>query len=307
MVSFERVLEVAQKFVQWRDKQGLAEFGVDIFTGYCCDSPLAFQAQQFNRKAGATSWQYLPVNGMEFRSERELRQLLLSWKENGVTSIGVTFYGLRKFHDYWSNRPGDFDYTLLIAKTAADLGLHRQETIFLSKDGIGDIPDLIDLLDSIPGKKSRSICPWDYRGRGKKLEEERVLISQVEALPEHMRKCINPRYLSEADWIREIEAGNAPRKNRRYYLISLWEDNIAQLESTDSGEILQQMRDEDERLYQAIPSLSTLAQLYGQMNGKKVYWLRDLEWKWIDLYLTAHPEIDQAGRFNDLDSIVLWH
>lgn len=306
-VPFARAKDVAEKFLRWRNEQGLEDLGVDIITGYSCDSPNALEAQLFSKQAGAASWWYLPANGNAMRSEEELRQFLQSRKDEGVTSVGVTFYGLKDFHDKWAGRDGDWEFTMLIARTAADLGLHRQETIFLSKDANKDIPDLVDLLDKIPGEKGRTICPWDYRGRGKKLEDQRVHASQVEALPEHIRCCISGKYRSEADWISAIEAGDYPRKKRRVYLLSVWEENIDWLESTDCGQILQKMRNEDELFYQSIPSLPTLAQLYGQRNGKRFYWLRDLEWKWTDLFLTAHPSIHPAGKFTDLDSSILWH
>ena len=313
-VSFERVKALGEKFLRWRNEQGLNDLVLDVENGYSCDSPEDDEGKHIGKETGAYSWRYLSANGMKLRSKDDLRQYIQKRKEMGISRVGVTFYGMREFHDKWAGRIGDWDYMMLIAQTAAELELERQENIFISKSGIDDMTPLVELLDTIPGHKNRSIFPWDYRGRGKKLEEERVLASQVEALPENVRQYINQDtkrykryYLSEAEWIKAINAGNYPRKDKRVYIISVWEDNIDYLEATDCGEILQRMRDEDEQLYRAIPSLPTLAQLYGQKLGKRLYWLRDLEWKWIDLYLKAHPEIDPAGRFNDLDSVILWH
>lgn len=313
-VSFDRVKALGEKFLKWRNEQGFNDLTIDVETGYSCDSTEDTEVKLIGKETGTCSWWYLSANGMDFRSEDDLKRYFQKRKEMGIKRIGVTFYGMREFHDKWAGREGDWDYTLLIAKTAAELGLERQETIFLSKSGIDDMTPLVELLDTIPGEKNRIICPWDYRGRGKKLEEERILASQIKALPEHVRQYINqdPRrykryYLSEAEWISKINTGNYPQKDKRVYIISVWEDNIDWLETTDCDQILQNMRDEDEQLYRAIPSLPTLAQLYGQKSGKRIYWLRDLEWKWIDLYLKAHPKIDPAGRFNDLDCVILWH
>lgn len=313
-VSFDRVKALGEQFLRWKDTLSYEDPAIDIITGYSCDSSEDVESAQFCKEAGATSWSYLAANGMELKAKTELEQFLLARKEMGITKVGVTFYGMREFHDKWADRKGDWDYTMLIAQTAAELGLERQETVFLSKSGIADIPHLIDLLDTLPGKNDRCLAPWDYRGRGKQLEDERVLASQVKTLPDNVRQYINQDlknsrrcYLSEAEWISAIEAGNYPRKDRRVYIISVWQDNIDHLESTDCDQILQKLRDEDEQLYTAIPSLPTLAQLYGQKSGKRIYWIRDLEWKWIDLYLKAHPQINPAGRFDDLDSMILWH
>ena len=72
-------------------------------------------------------------------SESELERLMEARKATGITSIGLTFYGLRDFHDRWAGRNGDWDLIMMAARVSAELGLHRQETIFLSKDNIGDI------------------------------------------------------------------------------------------------------------------------------------------------------------------------
>ncbi|MCE5323628.1 sigma-70 family RNA polymerase sigma factor [bacterium] len=313
-VSFDRMKALGKKFLRWRDAHSFDDLAIDIITGYSCDSSEDIEGRLFCKAAGATNWSYLPTNGMELRTKTELEQYLLARKEMGITTVGITFYGMKDFHDKWAGRSGDWDYTMLIAKTAAELGLKRQETIFLSKKGVDGIPSLVELLDQIAGMTGRCICPWDYRGRGKHLEDERVLDVQVKALPENVLRYINQGinnrgrcYLSEGEWVSAIEAGKYPRKDRRVYLISVWPDNIEWLESADCDSILQKMRDEDEQLHTAIPSLPTLARLYGKKSGKRIYWVRDLEWKWIDLYLKEHPQIDPTGRFDDLDCVILCH
>ena len=309
-VPFQKAKALAERFVRWREANGVSGFPVDLTTGYACDSPHVLDVVRFNRTYGATS-QFFSANGIGFRTEEELRRLFSSLKDAGTGIVGVTFYGLRDRHDRWAGRKGDFDYVLLVARVGAEVGLERRESIFLWRESIPDLIPLLDLLDGLPGPlRDRGLFPWDYRGRGKSLERERVTSFDVENLPERARRLINldghKGYRSEAEWVRRIAAGDFSKKDRRYYCLTVWDDNIQRFEAMDCDRILQDMRDEDERLYQAIPSLPTLARLYGRKSGKRLYSLRDLEWKWTDLYLQTHPEIDNAAGFDDLGTAILW-
>lgn len=306
-VPFGRVKAVAERFLAWRDEQGLPDFAVDVNAGYSCDFPQLQESKEFNAAHGATS-HFVPANGIKFRSEGELREFFGSLVEMKVEHIGVTFYGLRETHDAFCGRDGDFDYMLLMSQVAAECGLERQETIFLTHSNTHEIPELVGLLDGISARKGRGFYPWDYRGRGKSLEKDRVTMDDFESMQADLKQYLNlDRYASEAEWIKRIQTGRVPQKTRRYYLLSVWEDNIAELECMDCGVILQKLREEDERLHQAIPSLSTLAREYGRKSGQKLYKVRDLEWKWIDLYLRAHPEVPTEGRFDDSGAVILWH
>lgn len=307
-VAFERAKAIAQRFVRWREERCLSEFAVHLWTGYNCEPlPLLLQSNEFNRQH-AEFHGHIPANGMRFMVEDRLREFLTAAREGGVTRIDITFYGLREFHDEWAGRKGDFAYMALVAKVAADLGFEVQLMGFVSHQSAAALPALVEMLGGNIQLSEWHIWPWDYRGRAKSLEDERVTASDIEQLPERVRCHIRlGRYKSESQWIKEMAAGNYPRKHRRFYMISVCEDNVDYLESTAPEQILADMRDEEERLYRAIPSLSTLSQLYGRKSGDKLYTLRDLEWKWTDLHIQAHPEIDPAGRFSDVGTAIMWH
>ena len=298
-VPFERAEALAEKFVRWLEAQGIEDFPVDIIFGYSPDSPEFVQCTEFNLKHGATG-RFVPVNGMRFKTDEELKDLFLSFREIGVTGVGVTFYGLRDLHDRWAGREGDFDYTLQVAEKAAECGIERSESILLSREALPDLRALIDLLDPTPGRKGRHICPWDYRGRGKNLENERITASEISGLPGRVKEFINldgwRSYKPEGEWVETIGSGEFRRKTSRYYIVSVWQDNIEHLESADCGRVLQEIRETDEGFYQAIPSLSALAELYGRRSGDRIYSLRDLEWKWTDCYAAEHPGVFAAPR-----------
>lgn len=305
-VPFGRARALADRFVAWKAAQGIADFSIDIIAGYSCVCPELPEVIAFNASNGITS-PFLPLKGTRFQAEDELRRHMRHLAKLGVACVSLTFFGLRDRHDRFCGRKGDFEYTMLVARLAAECGLERQESIILAHDAAPDAPELIRLLDEIPNLKGRDIGPWDYRGRGKLLEDERLTIGDIERLPSELRQYLSPACTSEAEWIKRIQAGRVPQKTRRYYLLTVWEDNVDDLESLNCGQIIRGMREKNETFLRAIPSIPDLAALYGHEAGDRFYRLRDLEWKWTDLHLEAHPEIDPAGRFDDLDTVILWH
>jgi hypothetical protein len=195
---------------------------------------------------------------------------------------------------------------LSMAHAAAECEMERAEAIFMHPGGLGDLPRLLTALDEIPGAKHRSICTWDYRGRAKALEQERVRAAEVEAVPDEVKRFVNlERYRPEAQWLERIAADEVPAKTRRWYFIPVWEENVEELESSDCGKVVARLREVDDALHRAIPPLPALAKLYGDKAGDRLYAMRDLEWKWADCYLDDHPEIDPTGRFDDLAACVM--
>lgn len=305
-VSFDRTMALAERFVRWREDNGLPNFPIEIGFGYACDvTPRFLRTLEFSRELGATG-KHVPVKGRAFMDEDTLRQDLLTLKAHGVENIGLTFYGLPEFHDRWAGRRGDFEHTMLAARLTAECGLNRYDTVFASRQSAADLPELLERLDGVPGCGERIVCAWDYRGRGKRLEDERLTTEEVAALPAHVREQMDSAYKPESDWVKAVLVGDYPRKSRRYYMLTLWDENIEGLEATDPGDILRGMRERDDRMYQSIPAMPALAELYGNESGNRLYTLRDLEWKWIDCYLRDHPEINPTAAFDDLGSTILW-
>jgi hypothetical protein len=308
-VPFELAKAVAERFARWREAQGKPDFSADLSSGYPSCSPYVEECLIFNARHGGTH-PHVALNGRPLADETGLRKFLLGVKQAGAVAVNLTFYGSRDCHDRWAGREGDFEHLLLASRLAVDCGLPRSEIIFVPRGAIEELPALLETLDGIPGLESRCIALWDYRGRGKRLERERPTLTDFDRLPQDIRAQINlgahGGCRPEAEWIQRILAGDFHRKSRRYYLLTVREDTIEWLSSADCGAILQRVRDVDDRLLEALPSLATLAQLYGRGDGDRLYTLRDLEWKWVDAHLKAHPEIDPAGRFSDFDTVVHW-
>ena len=294
-----------ERFLRWRAERK-SSISIDFVVGYSYDFPELTEYIEFYRQWGMTASHCLQVNGIQRRSGDELKRFLDALRGAGVRQIGMSFYGVGKSHDEFARRDGDFDFLVNIARTLANCGMQRFETIFLRKGTTQEIPALLAQLDSIPGCNRRYLLPWDYRGRGKSLEEERPDLRDIEPLPEEVSRLINrDRYRSEAEWLDMIESGGVPEKKYRHFFVSIWEENIKELETEDCDVVLVRLRRADDAFNESVPSLVTLADSFGQEDDQRIYALRDLEWKWQDMYLDRHPELHGLQRFDDLQSCVL--
>jgi len=65
------------------------------------------------------------------------------------------------------------------------------------------------------------------------------------------------------------------------------------------------LRFQDAALGSLTPSLRVLAERFGKPSNDRAYTLRDLEWKWQDMYLEQEPDIGAPRGLDDLGSGVL--
>lgn len=276
---------------------------IDFVVGYSYDFPQLPEYVEFYRKSGMSAPQCLQINGFRKHTRNELRHLLENLKIVGVTEIGMSLYGLGASHDAFAGRDGDFEYLLAIAREVAGCGMVRFETLFLRKGSMNEIPCLLAELDAIPGCGRRYLVPWDFRGRGKLMEQHRPETLDIETLPDAIASLVNRRsYRPEAEWLPLIESGCIPDKQFRHFLVSIWEENLEELETADCDAIIARLRCADDAFHAHMPPLRELAALFGERSNQKIYALRDLEWKWQDLYLDQHPGLKGVRRFDDLRS-----
>lgn len=306
-IPFARAKGIVEKFIIWAKNESIDNLPIWFTIGNSCDFPNLVEYIEFGRKHGIHWARFLALNGIAYRNSTELEDYLLRLKDAGVSKIGLTFFGTEELHDCWAKRKGDFKFLLLIAEIASRCGLERHETLFMVKEGFDSLPSLIARLDAIPGLAGRSLSPWDYRGFGKYLENERPTLDSIKPLPEGVKQFINfDTHKSESQWIRWLAEGNIPKRKQRNYLIVLSGHNIELIENTTCDEVIDQLRLQDEQFIQAIPPILQLAERFGHRWGKRFYTLRDLEWKWIERYLDEHSEIGKAGGFSDLTPCVMW-
>jgi len=225
---------------------------------------------------------YMSLNGLPLYSQEELRNLLSILSQTGIRVVNLSFFGIENIHDKFARRFGDFDYLLTIARIITEYGLLRSESIFLRKPTLKILPELVRMLDNIPGLAERHFSFFDYRGLAVKLDDERPEYTDITALPDNILENINfNTYRPEAEWYRRIMSNELPMKTLRVHSIVVNNRNANYLEREPCDKILASLQKREEQRRIIEPSLISLANIYGDKEGYKMYALRDLEWKWM--------------------------
>ena len=81
----------------------------------CMDTPDLPGYIQFCREHHSPGAGFLQMNGFAFREEKELQELMLRIRKNGVELIDLTFYGNEEYHDRFAGRNGDYGFLILCA------------------------------------------------------------------------------------------------------------------------------------------------------------------------------------------------
>lgn len=303
-VPYEDAKAVAARYLQWRKETRRDDFLVSFSVGYSMEFPQMLDCVTFCMQNEGRD--FFQVGGVRKRTGDELQSFLNDLKRTGIRRLGLSFHGVGKAHDACTHRRGDFNFLMDLARVAIEIGLKRHEQIFLRRSTLGQLPSLLVELDSVAGLESRSISPFDYRGRGKLLEEERPFVSDLDKLPAQAINHINRKtYKPELEWVQAIMAGKIPTETRRYYRMPIHEDSIRQLQAKSPENILALLRETEDAFKSRIPSLQELARRYGDPKNQRLYAVRDLRWKWTDAYLAEHPTIDRTGVFDDLKPCVM--
>lgn len=290
-VSYDRAKAIAERFLAWAQatQDQRIRVGFCIGCSYETQLPMLIDYVSFRRDNRMDGWDYLPMNGLRLRTQEELLHVLGSLQSAGLRMANLTFYGARGSHDVFARRGGDFDYLLLIAQVIAELGLARSETILLRKSTLPELPELLRMLDAIPGLEQRAPSMCDYLGRAADLEEERLELQDLKSLPAALRDSINPdRYRTEVSWIQSIMAGDVPAKTRLLYVVAVRDDNVDYLEREDCEFILRHLWQREQERRASAPSLINLAREYGDPVSQRLFAFRDLERKWLGTYYRRH-------------------
>lgn len=277
------------------------DLGRTFYIGYSMDTPELSDYIRFCRDIGSPAGEFLQLNGLRLRDERETERFAGELSGLGIRSVDLTFYGLRESHDRFAGRAGDFDFLLRLARAVTEEGIELQVSLPILRDNRGEAAELLEELSQFPVRRFFAFLPH-CKGRGWSLRDQRLTKREYEALPETVRDCFSRKveYRSEGEW---LQNPNVPEPESRTLTLSLTPDNIDRLEGMGAREILEKLEDMDERYYAAMPRPVELASQYGDPAGERMYRLRDLLLEYRQRHYRRYgagmPNMDdESGHFS---------
>ena len=304
-IAFARFRSVVERFREWKEERGLADFKVQYLLQRSFNRDIntqkgLIQLEEPDEVRAIT----LPVllGGLYWRPDDEMRGWLKQWQEIGFSSVGATFAGHGRFHDRWNGRKGDFDFQMRALRTAADLGMDLYQRLFLAKSTIPLLDELIEKLDALPGRLAdRCIFPLFYLGHARRMEDERVTRETLDGLQEHIRGLYRSdwkKWRSEREWIDFVRTEDKTPDVVPLPL-QLNDSNIDSIESMSCDEIIAELERKTREAYAAIPSRAELCGRYGDPFYTRIYMFKEeVERKWLDLHLAKNPTVlDRESMF----------
>ncbi len=279
-VDYDRSAAFAGRFYDWL-KENRPELSFAFYFGYSMDHPRLPETVDFLGKIGSPCGKFLQFDGMKFRGDRQLQELLATLGDHGIETIDLTFYGTREYHDRFAGRKGDFDYMMRILATANQVGLGVNAGVALNHENAGQAKMLISRLSAYDLKHLYCYIPH-AEGRGAALNPVRFRQGDFDALEDSVKKYINTgKFRSESRWLRE---GVFPEPERRVLTLVLTPENVDYFESMDFGRIIAFLEKLDDSYYAEMPSLEDLADRFGDRENECWYSLYDLRLKYERLF-----------------------
>lgn len=297
--DYKRCEAYARRFYEWL-RENRPELSFQFYFGYSMEHPALADAIDFMGSIGSAGGQFLQLDGLAFRDEKQTAAFLSDVKAHGIRTVNLTFYGLAGYHDRFAGRQGDFDYLMTILRTALSLGLEVSAGAPLNRENAGQAEALLRLLERNGVPDLRFFIPHS-EGRGASLEPIRLRRQDLEQLPESVRTHFNARlYRTEQDWLR---TDPLPLPERRMIALSLTTDNVDQFEKLPFDQTIRYLEGLDEQYYAALPSVEELFARYGNPESDALYSFRDLCLCLGRRFFAEHPSelpdvTDERGCFS---------
>ena len=283
-VDYQRSEDYARRFYLWI-KENRPDVAFNFSFGYSMDHPDLFHAIDFMRSIGSVGSKVLQFDGMKFRSEPELENLIAGLKEHGVEHLNFTFYGLQAYHDRFAGRKGDFGYMIHTISLALAHQMKVSAGFPLSHESVCQVDELIATLKRIGVEQITLFVPHE-EGRGVSLNPIRFSKPDLCLMSEASKKMFNQDiYKTEADWVTSKQFDTT---DNRVLIISLMPDNINKFEQMGFEEVITYVEDLDETYYSIVPALEELVELYGDSEGEMFYRQRDLYHHYQKRYIQEH-------------------
>ena len=271
-VDFKRSQEYAKRFYEWI-QNSRPDLSFLFGFGYSMEHPNLFEAIDFCQSLGSPTGEFLQMDGMKFRSEQELSELLSNLKSHGIKLINLTFYGTEWYHDRFAARNGDYRLMMNTIKAANSVELDVTVGIPLTHENAGQIDSLLQELERFKIEKIYCFVPHS-EGRGKFMEAIRLTLDDYELLSQRVKMLFNrERFKTEQQW---VQTKTFPQSEQRVLTVTLTPDNISFFENQSFDETIAYLEALDDEYYKIIPNFESLIKQYGNLNGNRMYSARDL-------------------------------
>lgn len=280
---YERSKAYAARFHKWL-QENRPDLSFAFYWGYSMEHPQLLDAIDFAASIGSPAGAFLQFDGMAFRSENQLLELLQGIRAHGVKLIDLTFYGTKEYHDRFAARRGDFDYMMAILSTAHRVGLDVQAGIPMTKENLGQLDELIGQLAAAGAQRVFCFVPHS-EGRGAALDCVRITQEDLDALSPLVKRHFNSnRFRTESQWL--LSAPQEPQ--RRVLTLSLTQENMAHFEALPFEETISFLEHLDDSYHTALPSFSQLLCQYADPNSTLLYSRHDLWLHYQRRYIGEH-------------------
>ena len=271
-----------------------------FYIGYCMDTPDLWDYIRFSREHLSPGAGFLQMNGFAFREEKELHSIMQRIHDEGVELIDLTIYGAEEYHDRFAGRKGDFKLVMQMMSAAAKSDLPVNISIPLLQSNLNQLEELTKILSDYPVHKFSYFLPHS-KGRGKTLQDQRITQEQFESLPDRIRNAFSKiPHRTEAEW---LKSGEWEQPEKRNLTLVLKRDNIRSFELMNAVEIIAYLEELDDRFLIQMPTISELAERYGDPENDQLFRFRDLLLKWQQCYIadagnTIYDMHDETHHFS---------
>lgn len=271
-VDYKRSEAYAKRFYDWLRKNR-PDVSFLFGFGYSMEHPDLLNAIDFCRSIGSATGEFLQFDGMKFRSDEELAQLLRQLQAHGIKLIDLTFYGTREYHDRFAARSGDYQLMMNTLAQANKIGLEVTVSIPMTHENVSQIDALISELER--HRTARIVCFVPHsEGRGRLLDPVRFSAEDFGRLSEKVKSHFNTaRFKTERQW---LSGAGFPANEKRVLTITLTPENIDFFEGLNFADAIAWLERLDDTYYSTIPTLQELAKIYGDPDGDRYYSVRDL-------------------------------
>lgn len=237
--------------------------------------------QQIGMPDGQCS--YFDINGTRVRSGEELASFIKNLKHLGMKSAGITWFGLRSYHDAFVNRIGYFDYLERAAVALRESGIRVKGKLFLTPAMLSDSLELLEYVETLSDVVQFGMV--EYTGFAKDDEALFLKEEDFKSLPDRVKflfgESFSETFRSEKEWVGLVAEGKAPRFTHRDLIIYVDGDNIDGLLNGCVEEEICRLNDLDKRLRGACGSLEEIARTFGDRESRVLLEWRDVVRKWL--------------------------